>query len=139
MEKKQYFSVLLVVGFIFPLMFQPAELAGHIDTDMAVKVILGEAADQGLDGMIAVAEVIRNRGKLRGFSSMRRNLDKFASQQPQRIQILAERAWKMSRYTNYTNGATHFDNVDRFGMPVWAHGMIRTAKVADMIYFREPS
>ena len=139
MEKKRCFLVLLVTVFIFFVTSQSTEAAAHIDPDMAIKVILGEAADQGLDGMIAVAEVIRNRGKLRGFSSMRRNLDKFASQQPQRIQVLAERAWKMSRYTNYTNGATHFDNVDRFGMPVWAHGMIRTAKVADMIYFREPS
>lgn len=108
-----------------------------IDSHMAEKVILGEAADQGLEGMIAVAEVIRNRGSLKGFSSMRKDLDRFASRQPKHVRRDARKAWKLSRHTNYTRGATHFDNVKAFGMPSWAKDMVRTAVIADMYYFKE--
>lgn len=127
-------AIAAVLGLLFPVRGNCAQ----IDSQTAEKVIVGEAADQGLDGMIAVAEVIRNRGSLHGFASLKnKNLDKFVAKQPEDVRLRASKAWKLSRHTNYTRGATHFDNIKEFGMPRWARGMVRTAVIADMTYFKE--
>lgn len=109
---------------------------GSGEGSKAVKIIVGEAADQNFRGKLAVAEVIRNRGGTKGFSSAKKDLDKFFSQQPPRTRSEARMAWVISRFTNVSGGADHFDNVKKFGEPEWAKGMKKTAVIDDMQYYR---
>lgn len=80
----------------------------------AVRAIVGEASNQSLDGMTAVGEVIRRRGSVRGLCGYRAM--KFRSE-PERVWNKAEVAWRRSKNTNLTRGATLFENVGRFGFP----------------------
>lgn len=106
------------------------------DSGQAVKVILGEAANQSFIGKIAVGEVIRNRGSLEGFSSTQKDLDAFYRQQPMKARRAAQAAWILSHLTNFTGHADHFDNVKEFGVPQWTATMRKTVKIDDMQYYR---
>ena len=44
----------------------PVAAAKEIPETMAVRVLIGEAANQGLKGMICVGEVLRRRGSVNG-------------------------------------------------------------------------
>lgn len=101
-------------------------------------VILGEAADQGFTGMLAVAEVLRRRGTSVGFSAAKRKgLRRFALTQPLGVQAQAREVWQMSKYTNISNGATHFENTQAFGVPVWAEGMKVTTRIGRLTFYRK--
>lgn len=108
----------------------------NYNDDLAVRVILGEAADQSFRGKVAVGEVIRNRGKIKGFSSTLKDLDRFSREQPERTRTQARLAWIVSRFTNFTRGADHFDNVKAFGEPEWAKGMKKTVKIGDTQFYK---
>lgn len=104
---------------------------------------IAEAANQGIDGMHAVSNVIRNRGmSLQGFSGYNRvkkfgGADAYLAAQPRWIVDRATRAWKESADRDITNGATHFENVEAFGLPRWARDMDTTAKIGAHTFFRE--
>lgn len=103
-------------------------------TDEAVKAIVGEAANQGYEGMYAVACAIRNRGTLRGVLG---RFGSVASKQRPGIWELARRAWAASEAgPDVTHGATHWENVKAFGMPCWAKSMTVTVVVRDHTFFR---
>ena len=106
------------------------------DDDLAVKVILGEAADQSFRGKVAVGEVIRNRGEIEGFSSTQKDLDRFYHEQPERTRTQARLAWIVSRFTNFTRGADHFDNIKAFGVPEWAKDMKKTVMIGDTQFYK---
>lgn len=99
-----------------------------------MRVIVSEAADQGLMGMICVAEVLRKRGSTKGFYGSKSNrLDR----QPPFIWKLAAKAWELSAHTNYTKGADHFENVRKFGRPRWARDCIETFEYKDHVFYKE--
>jgi len=132
MKKKPVilFFVVLIAACVF-------YAAGESYNDrLAVQVILGEAADQGFKGKVAVGEVIRNRGRIKGFSSMQKDLKQFSDKQPKKIRNEAKVAWIFSRFTNYTRGADHFDNVKAFGEPSWAKEMKKTVKIEDTQFYK---
>lgn len=106
------------------------------DDHKAVRVIIGEAADQSFAGKVAVGEVIRRRGGIKGFSSTKKDLAKFSRQQPAKTRIEARIAWNLSKFTNFTRGADHFDNIQAFGVPEWAKKMKKTVKIDDMQYYK---
>lgn len=120
------------VILIWFCMFSPAE-ASEIPQAQAIRAIVGEAENQGLEGMTAIAEAIRNRGHLKGVYGCRRNL----TATPKWVFSQAEKAWKASENSNLVAGADHWENVDAFGMPYWAKKMKVTAKVKDHTFFRE--
>lgn len=103
---------------------------------LAVKVIVGEAADQSFIGKVAVGEVIRRRKNLDGFSSRQKDLGLFYKSQPVKTRTAARIAWMLSAFTNFTGGADHFDNVKAFGVPKWAGSMKKTVKIDEMQYYR---
>jgi hypothetical protein len=107
---------------------------GKITDDVAVKIIVSEAADQGLKGMICVGEVIRHRNSTAGFYGYKSNR---IIDQPKAIWIMAKRAWELSAHTNYTQGADHFENVRRFGEPSWARYCVKTYEYKDHIFYKE--
>lgn len=74
----------------------------------AVRVILAEAENQSLEGMVAVGEVIRRRGSLKGFSNRKPS---------EAMTERAKEAWRLSANTNLSKGATLFENIVDFGFP----------------------
>ncbi len=106
------------------------------------KVLLAEASNQGYDGMYAVACVIRNRGGgLRGFSgAKRKDLSVFCDRQGRhaisQARNIEKRVFEQGA-PDSTNGATHFENIEAFGIPYWAPGMLVTVKIGDHTFFKE--
>lgn len=109
----------------------------ELNEQVAIKAIISEAANQGLDGMTALAEAIRNRGTCQGVCGLQR--ESFISRQPNWVKEMAKVAWKRSASTNYVRGADHWENVEAFGMPEWAKGMETTAKIKNHTFFKSPS
>lgn len=83
--------------------------ASSIPDSKAIAAIIGEAEGESLQGKIAVAEVIRNRGSLKGIYgvSAPRVVKKLYS-----AQTLADatRAWELSKTSNLTGGAMGWGN-----------------------------
>ena len=105
-------------------------------------VVLTEAAGEPYEGKVGVAEVIRNRGwSQEGFIGIqRRDVRRFLSQQPAWVHEQARRALREARAgSNLTRRATHFENVEAFGRPVWERNMEVTSKIGRLIFFRERS
>ena len=120
------------------LVFLGALNLAAVDPERAVQAIVCEAANQGFDGMTAVGEVIRNRDSLKGFSCLKRaDLSSFLSRQPSYVFREAERAWARSQASKLALGATHYENVKAFGLPLWAQGMKETARLGDHVFFKE--
>lgn len=115
------------------LLIFTSEVRAEIPMDLAIRAIVGEAANQGETGMIAVAEAIRNRGHLRGVYGLKRDLTK----EPAWVFQRAEKAWQLSAGTNLVNGADHWENVKAFGKPKWADSMIITATIGDHVFYKE--
>lgn len=107
----------------------------HSYTDQeAIRAIVGEAANQGEDGMTAVGEVIRKRGSLKGIYGFKSTMP---DREPPCVWNVAKKAWYASKNTNLTKGATHFENVKAFGMPSWAKNYKVTAVIGDHTFFRK--
>ena len=119
--------------FLF-LVLSAKVYAASIPEDMAVKVIVSEASDQGLKGMLCVAEVIRNRGSIKGFYGYRRY---GWANELKSVWDLAKRAWEQSKYTNYTKGADHFMSVCISNIPSWLRYCVKTYEYKDHIFFKE--
>lgn len=107
------------------------------------KLIIAEAADQGYEGMYAVACVVRNRlsmGMDDGLCSKNRpDLDKFVKDQGVSITLQAkhicDRVFNRCGYDS-TKGATHFENVEKYGMPSWRKDVRMTVKIGDHTFFK---
>lgn len=113
--------------------------------------LIGEAVGEGLPGMIAVAEVLRNRAKVRGttmeeealrpkqFSMWNGGLQKgmkFAYEN-ENFWPLAKQAMEAAKSSNSTGGANlyHADYVK----PNWDMSKIKkTTKIGKHIFYNEP-
>lgn len=105
-----------------------------LDSALAVRAIIGEAAGEGDTGMLAVAGAIRNRGTLRGVYGLK-NPSIQKSINP-KIQLRAERAWSMSATNDITRGATHWENVKAFGSPYWAKSLTLTTNIGRHTFYK---
>jgi hypothetical protein len=105
----------------------------ELDQNLAIRAIIGEAADQGSRGMLAVACAIRNRGTLAGVCGLQaRHVDR----EPGWVWARARAAWIRSATVDITAGATHWENIAAFGLPYWAHTMTVTVVIGDHRFFR---
>lgn len=115
--------------------------------DIAIATMVLEAAGEGFDGMVAVAEVIRNRA-----AEARENYGEVClapyqfscwNDAARAREFLAKhrdvfetafRAWLASAGSNLTRGATfyHADYVS----PSWATGFTRSARVGRHLFYR---
>lgn len=100
----------------------------------AINTIVGEAANQGLEGMTAVGEVIRHRGSLYGLYGFNA---KHSYHEPYWVWIEARKAWYASAMTDYTHGADHFENIHAFGQPYWVKNCVQTFSYRDHVFYRE--
>jgi hypothetical protein len=120
--------------FVILFLFVPKGHAQAIPDSTAVRIIVSEAADQGLKGMICVGEVLRHRASTKGFYGYRSNRIRH---QPRSVWDTADKAWALSANTNYTKGADHFENIHRFGPPWWAKYCVKTYEYKDHVFYKE--
>ena len=113
----------------------------HAEPTMIEQVIVGEAANQGYDGLYAVGCVLRNRRwRINGFSaSKRKDLYAFYLRQPAQVKRWATEIVARLHHdgVDTTDGASHFENVRAFGLPKWARSMRITARIGDQVFFSE--
>jgi len=112
----------------------PLAFAREIPVHLASRVLLGEAADQGMKGMVCVGEVLRRRGDVRGFYGYSsRNV----YNEPAYMWKMAAKAWEISAYTHYTKGADHFlDMRTTANLPDWVHDCIITFRFKHHVFYR---
>lgn len=125
-------KILLGISLLFLLSVQV--YAQDIPQELAVRIIVGEAADQGLKGMICVGEVLRHRSNPRGFYGYKSN---WGHHQPKSVWTMAAQARDISAHTNYTRGADHFENIHRFGNPWWVKHCVETYAYKDHVFYKE--
>ena len=133
------FSWVLVSGILCSSQISTCVAADAIDFSRVEKVLIAEAGNQGFEGMLAVAEVMRERSwNMRPFCASRRaDLDAFVAKQPQRVKEQAHKAVEQARNgSNTVNGATHYENVEAFGTPKWAVGKKAVAKVVAHTFWK---
>ena len=110
-----------------------------VDWQHVENTIIGEGANQKLQGMTAIAEVMRNRGwNLKGFVASRRvDLRQFVARQPAYVRHNAHKAVEAAKAgSNTVFGATHYENVEAFGLPKWAKGKTALAKIGAHTFWR---
>lgn len=98
-----------------------------------VRAIIGEAASEGYEGMLAVAEGIRNRGTLKGVYGF--NAD-FVDKEPDWVWEQASKAWDASKSSDTIKGATHWESTD-FPVPPWSKGMDTVAHIGKHKFYKE--
>jgi hypothetical protein len=106
--------------------------------------LIAEDVAGGYQGMYAVACCVRNRlnaGMDHGLVAMKRkDLNHFCRKQGNDYQQMAKgiinKVFSQSG-PDITRGATHYEAVERYGLPKWAKGMVSTAKVGEHTFFRK--
>lgn len=93
--------------------------------------------------MYAVACCVRNRlntGLNTGLCGLKRkDLDKFVNRQPKKYHDIAKQIVKKvfeEGSPDITGGGTHYEAVEKYGLPRWAKGMVRTVKIGEHTFFR---
>jgi hypothetical protein len=119
-----------------------------LETNQAVKCLLGEYEGGSLEGMTATAEAMRNRIALMGESKALKgvygckavNESNGVYRRGKRIipdyaVKRAFKAWEASKGSNYTLKGTHWESTD-FKKPYWADSMILTATVGKHEFYK---
>jgi hypothetical protein len=133
-----------LISFLLIFLFAYNSYAQSIPID-AIKVILGEAENQGSKGMQAVAEVYRRKADVNFFSSYKdmKGINNEYYRKKRRIENKyvkqAKQAWVLSQNSDITKGATLFENIKAFGFPKsWAKDkVIETVTIKDHVFYRE--
>lgn len=104
-------------------------------SENAIKAIIGEAENQGYDGMYAVACAIRNRGTLKGVYGV--NAQRVKKQlYSHDTWVKARKAWFDSKNgPDVTIGSISWENLD-FGEPYWAKSMTKTVKIGSHTFYK---
>ncbi len=131
--RTSWWPLLLLPAF---LIFYPPLHADEIARRDALRVIIGEAADQGMHGMICVGEILRHRGSIRGFTGFWAD---HISREPPSVWREAGIAWDTSARTNYTKGADHFYDKRRYYGPPWGRNFVKTYEYKDHVFYKEIS
>ena len=128
--------ILIVAGIlVFGALFIGCEKPALAYTDkQAIQVIVGEASNQGYKGMVFVGEVLRHKGSIRGFYGLHAS---HSQKEPAWVWIMAKKAWDRSKLTNFTQNATHFENIHAFGTPYWVKKCKLTFEYKDHKFYRE--
>lgn len=133
---KPLFPILIAFLVFFASCIHSTPAHAEIKDSDAIKAIIGEAENQGYEGMLAVACAIRNRGTLKGvygLNAPRVKNYKFSH----KIHRQAFLAWSESEKHDITHGATHWENIKAFGCPSWVKNCIETFHYKDHVFYKE--
>ena len=135
-----------IMALLILLMVSGCAHAHTITEEKAVRAELGEAENQGYDGMLAIACALRHRGSLRGvygykaiklvnghYYRGKRQIGYKAVQD-------AKTAWVESSQVDTVNGATGWGNeadLNKFCSQAWWNKCIVTARVGSHWFYRE--
>jgi len=107
------------------------------------KGLIAEAVGEGYDGMYAVCCVYRNRlekGMSLGCVGLKRkDLDEFVKRQGKKYEYMAKEIIEevfFNRNIDVTKGATHYENIEVFGVPYWVKNMEITTKIGDHTFYK---
>jgi len=129
---KWYTIMATIINIILLLCFCSVARAEVIPEGVALRCVIGEASNQGLEGMKAVSSALRNRGTVKGVYGCKSGL---ADKEPEWVWKMARRAWRESAFRDFANSGTHWENVRAFGLPYWAKNMRVTLKLGDHWFF----
>ena len=125
----KYIIAIILAFFLHSLVF-----GAELPKDQVIRAMIGEASNQGYEGLYAISCAIRNRGTLNGVYGAKA---KHVDSEPSWVWKLAERAYLASfKGIDVTNGATHWESID-FKTPYWAKDMVVTARIGKHIFYKE--
>ncbi len=138
---------LLIIGILLGILLHAIAgvdiAASDVVPNNLWKGLIAEDVSGGYRGMYAVACCVRNRlnaGMDIGLVALKRkDLDAFVRKQGVKYESMAKNIVRKVFYENtpdVTQGATHYEAVERFGLPRWAKGMVRTVKISEHTFFR---
>jgi hypothetical protein len=152
----KYLCLGMILAGLFILFFTSCAHAQEIPEDQAVKAIIGEAENQGYDGMLAVSCALRNRGTLRGVFGVNAPRVK-KGLYTRGTYLKAKEAWNESKLDeanmtldkygtpilidkcSFMKGANSWENLNAFGKPYWADTCKQTVIVKDHVFFKCPT
>lgn len=107
------------------------------------KGVLAESVSEGYEGMYAVTCVVKNRiekGMSIGLSGMKRkDLDGWISKNTTESHRKMARSLVEAVFNgkeDITYGSTHYENLERFGVPYWATSMKKTVKIGSHTFYK---
>lgn len=115
------------------LIYGCSSAMAYTDQD-AIRCIVGEASNQGLEGMVLVGETIRNRNSVDGCYGMRA---RHTGLEKKSTWDNAEIAWQLSQYSFSTHSATGWGSKEDFKNKKWAKGKRIVARYKNQIFYRE--
>ena len=124
--------IIITIVALYSLIALVSCEGAEIDEKQAIRAIIGEASNQGYEGMLAVACGIRNRGTLKGVYGLKA---KHTDKEPKWVFKKAKKAWRESE-TNRIHTGTHWENIKAFGTPYWVKDMIEVYRVKDHIFYK---
>lgn len=158
-EPINWVEIALAVIIIWTVMMVLASIASAsvvITDEKAISAIIGEAENQGYDGMLAVACAIRNRGTLKGVYGLNAPRVRY-KRYTKAIWLEAQKAWEKSEdlikwddelneksgvwtHLNYdpTHGAQFWEDTRAFGKPYWADKCKQTVIIKDHVFYKCP-
>ena len=108
------------------------------------KGLIGEAVSEGYNGMYAVACVYRNRLEnnmpLGCVAMNKEKLDEFVADQGQHYESISKEIISLvfdQGSPDTTRGATHYENIEAFGIPYWASSMHITVKLGNHTFYKK--
>ena len=120
-------TILIIIGIVTGRI-----RAEEINNNSAIRAIIGEASNQGYQGMLAVAVGIRNRGTLQGVYGLKaKHIDK----EPRWIWDMARKAWQESKHNRIHIGYM-WENIKAFGKPSWLKNMILVYQYKDHNFYK---
>ena len=133
---------IIIVGTILLLLLNIAYAGTNIDEIW--KSVLVEARGEGKTGMYAVACVFRNRLKLNmdlGSSlKNKKRIRTIIKEEGKQGELIAKEVIQevfIENGIDITFGATHFENIEEFGIPYWYYDMNETGKIGHHTFFKE--
>ena len=102
-----------------------------IPDEVAVKCIIGEAGNQGEQGMYALASGLLNRGTVKGVYGCNAS---HVSKEPEWVYKQAREALQRAKVKRLHN-ADHWENISAFGKPKWAFKMKEVYRYKDHVFY----
>lgn len=114
--------------------------AAEIPQEKAVKAIIGEAENQGFQGMLAIAHALRNRGTLRGVYGLNSPRVKHHLYSAKTL-AMAQKAWEQSAFDfDLTHGSTGWGNSkdgQEFAKAKWWNNCVVVFRYKQHFFYKE--